>query len=65
VYPYIHACNAHIGSISEIKTLAFYPRNDWAHPFPTYPNPQIKTFFPEINLSVALFIPSTQECLQP
>jgi len=36
-----------------------------AQPFPTSPNPKIKTYFPLIKTSQALFKPSGSECLHP
>lgn len=64
-YPYIEAYKAQIGSISVITTRAPQARIASAHPFPTSPNPQITVILPAIITSVALMIPSGNECLHP
>ena len=65
LYPAIQACNAHIGSTSDMITLAFSLLIASDEPLPTSPYPQIIAVFPEIKTSIALFIPSGNECLQP
>ena len=46
--PSMHACNAQMGSHSEINTRAPEPRIAKALPFPTSPYPHIKTRLPPI-----------------
>ena len=63
--PSIAACKAHIGSISEIVTMAPAPENDAAVPLPTSPYPATTTLLPAIITSVARLIASTALSLQP
>ena len=59
------ACKAQIGSASVTITLAPFCLSEAALPLPTSPNPATIAIFPDIIISVALFIPSTKLSLQP
>ena len=63
--PSIEACNAQIGSISEIITRQPAERKDLAEPLPTSPKPATTATFPAIIMSVARLIPSTRDSLHP